>query len=182
MHAYEFKANAIPDERQSDVAYWRDVGTADAYYEAQMDLCGVQPSLNLYNRLWPIRTASYPDPAAKFTFDEDGQPGEALGSIVSGGCILSGGTVRNSVVGRCVYVESGASVENSILLDNCRVGRGAKVRRAIIDEDATVPGGVEIGYSAALDRERYQITEGGIVLVARAMLEGREDVHSSSRV
>jgi len=175
MHAYEFKANAIPGEGENDVAYWRDVGTADAYYEAQMDLCGVQPSLNLYNRRWPIRTASYPDPAAKFTFDKDGQPGEALGSIVSGGCILSGGTVRNCVVGRCVYVESGASVEDSILLDNCRIGRGAKVRRAIIDENTSVPGGAEIGYSTALDRERYQITDGGVVLVARAMLESQNN-------
>jgi len=132
-------------------------------------------SLNLYNRRWPIRTASYPDPAAKFTFDKDGQPGEALGSIVSGGCILSGGTVRNCVVGRCVYVESGASVEDSILLDNCRIGRGAKVRRAIIDENTLVPCGAEIGYSAALDRERYQITDGGVVLVARAMLESQNN-------
>jgi glucose-1-phosphate adenylyltransferase len=171
MHAYEFKANAIPGERGNDVAYWRDVGTADAYYEAQMDLCGVAPSLNLYNRRWPIRTASYPDPAAKFTFDNAGQAGEALGSIVSGGCVLRGGTVRNSVVGRCVFVESGASVEDSILLDNCRIGPGAKIRRAIIDENTTVPAGVEIGHSVALDGERYQVTEGGVVLVARAMLE-----------
>jgi glucose-1-phosphate adenylyltransferase len=171
MHAYEFKANAIPGERGNDVAYWRDVGTADAYYEAQMDLCGVAPSLNLYNRRWPIRTASYPDPAAKFTFDNAGQAGEALGSIVSGGCVLRGGTVRNSVVGRCVFVESGASVEDSILLDNCRIGPGAKIRRAIIDENTAVPAGVEIGHSVALDGERYQVTEGGVVLVARAMLE-----------
>jgi glucose-1-phosphate adenylyltransferase len=158
MHAYDFKANTIPGERGNDVAYWRDVGTADAYYEAQMDLCGVAPSLNLYNSRWPIRTASYPDPAAKFTFDEAGQPGEALGSIVSGGCVLRGGIVRNSVIGRCVFVDSGARVEDSILLDNCCIGPGAKIRRAIIDENTAVPAHIEIGHSASLDRERYQVT------------------------
>jgi glucose-1-phosphate adenylyltransferase len=91
MHAYDFQTNIIPGEHAGAAIYWRDVGTLDAYYEAQMDLCGLVPPLNLYNPLWPIRTASYPDPGAKFTYDEHGQPGQAIGSIVSGGCILSGG-------------------------------------------------------------------------------------------
>jgi glucose-1-phosphate adenylyltransferase len=169
MYAWEFQSKTIPDEQEDAVAYWRDVGTADAYYEAQMDLCGVVPSLNLYNRRWPIRTASYPDPAAKFTYDEAGRAGEALGSIVSGGCILSGGIVRNSILGRGVYVDSGACVEDSILLDNCRIGRDAKIRRAIIDEHTSVPAGIEIGHSALLDRERFEMTTGGVALVARRL-------------
>jgi glucose-1-phosphate adenylyltransferase len=171
MYAYEFKANTIPGERHTDAAYWRDVGTGDAYYEAQMDLCGVVPSLNLYNRRWPIRTASYPDPAAKFTYDENGRPGQALGSIVSGGCIVCGGVVRNSILGRGVYVDSDAHVEDSIVFDNCQIGRGVKIRRAIIDENTPVPPGTQIGHSIDEDRKHYQATTGGVVLVTRAMLD-----------
>ena len=167
MYAYEFRANAIPGETAADAAYWRDVGTVDAYYDAHMDLCGVAPSLNLYNRRWPIRTASYPDPAAKFTFDREGQPGQALGSIVSGGCILSGGLVRNSVLGRGVFVDSGAVVENSIVFDNCRVGRGARVRQAIIDENTLISNYEEIGNAVAGQSATYEVSPGGVVVVTR---------------
>ena len=123
MYAYDFQTNQIPGEPPDAAAYWRDVGTIDAYYEANMDLRAVSPALNLYNREWPLRTASYPDPPAKFTFDDEDRRGQAIDSIVSGGCILSGGMVRNSVLGRGVRVHAGALVEDCVILDNCDIGR-----------------------------------------------------------
>jgi glucose-1-phosphate adenylyltransferase len=165
MYAYDFQASRIPGESQDNPVYWRDVGTLEAYYQAHMDLCGRVPALNLYNRRWPIRTASYSDPSAKFTFDEEGHPGEAIGSIVSGGCILSGGLVRNSILGRNVHVRSGAVVEDSIVLDNCDVGSRARIRRTIVDENVSVGDDVMIGHDLEHDRARYYVTESGIVVV-----------------
>ena len=109
IYAYDYQTNRIAGEPPDAAPYWRDVGTIEAYYEANMDLRSVSPELNLYNRDWPVRTTSYPDPPAKFTFDQDNRRGQAIDSIVSGGCILSGGTVRNSVLGRGVRVHSGAA-------------------------------------------------------------------------
>lgn len=171
MRAYDFQTNAIPGEALLASAYWRDVGTLDAYYEAQKDLCGLVPSLNLYNPDWPIRTASYPDPAAKFTFDEYGRPGQAAGSIVSGGCILSGGMVSGSVLGRGVRIHSGAVVEDSVLFDNCTVGARCIVKRAILDEGVQLPEGFSIGVDRAADASRYHITEAGVAVVSQKALE-----------
>ena len=120
MFAYDFQTNRIPGDPPAQEPYWRDVGTIDAYYEANMDLRAVTPALNLYNRQWPLRTAGYSDAPAKFIFDQQGRRGQAIDSIVAGGTILSGGMVRNSVLGRGVRVHSGALVEDSILFDNCR--------------------------------------------------------------
>jgi glucose-1-phosphate adenylyltransferase len=167
IFAYDFQTNRIPGEPPDAIPYWRDVGTIDAYYEANMDLRSVSPALNLYNREWPVRTASYPDPPAKFTFDEQHRRGEAIDSIVSGGCILSGGMVRNSVLSRGVRVHTGAQVDDCIILDNCDIGRRSKVRRAILDKNVEVPADSMIGYDLEQDRERgYHITESGIVVVA----------------
>jgi glucose-1-phosphate adenylyltransferase len=167
IFAYDFQTNRIPGEPPDSIPYWRDVGTIDAYYEANMDLRSVTPALNLYNREWPVRTTSYPDPPAKFTFDEKHRRGEAIDSIVSGGCILSGGMVRNSVLGRGVRVHTGAQVDDCIILDNCDIGRRSKVRRAILDKNVRVPEDAEIGYDLASDRERgHHVTESGIVVVA----------------
>ena len=141
------------------------MGTLDAYYEANMDLRSVSPSLNLYNREWPVRTASYADPPAKFTFDDEDRRGHAIDSIVSGGCILAGGTVRNSVLSRWVRVESGALVEDSVILDNCEIGRDAKIRRAILDKNVRVAEGLSIGYDLDQDRKLHHVTESGIVVV-----------------
>ena len=165
VFAYDFQTNQIPGEDPDAPAYWRDVGTLDAYYEANMDLRAVSPSLNLYNREWPLRTASYADPPAKFTFDDDNRRGHAIDSIVSGGCILSGGTVRNSVIGRGVRVHSGALVEDAVILDNCDIGRDAKIRRAILDKNVRVPQGASIGYDLELDKRMHHVTESGIVVV-----------------
>jgi len=166
IYAYDYQTNVIPGEALPAPVYWRDVGTLEAYFDAQMDLCGLVPSLNLYNQHWPIHTASYSDPSAKFTFDEEGKPGQAVGSIVSGGCILAGGTVRDSVLGRNTYVKGGAVVEDSVVLDSCVIGRHCKIRHAILDENITISDGERIGYDLEHDRNRYHVTDTGIVIVA----------------
>jgi glucose-1-phosphate adenylyltransferase len=170
LYAYDFQTNHIPGDPPDQPAYWRDVGTIDAYYEASIDLRAVKPELNLYNRQWPLRTAGYSDAPAKFTFDDEGRRGQAIDSIVSGGSILAGGTVRNSVLGRGVKVHTGAVVEDSIVFDGCDIGRKSRVRRAILDKNVKVPEGEAIGFSLARDRELYYVTESGIVVV--------EGVHS----
>jgi glucose-1-phosphate adenylyltransferase len=165
MYAYDFQTNRIPGDPQGAPVYWRDVGTLDAYFEASMDLRSVSPELNLYNRQWPLRTAGYFDPPAKFIFDYDGRRGQALNSIVSGGAILSGGIVRGSVIGRGVRIHSNAYVEDSIIFDNCDIGRRSRVRRAILDKNVRVPEDAEIGYDLDRDRELYHVTDTGIVVV-----------------
>jgi glucose-1-phosphate adenylyltransferase len=168
IYAYNFETNRIPGEPGDAAPYWRDVGTIDAYYEANMDLNDIKPELNLYNRQWPVRSTSYPDPPAKFVFDEANRRGEALDSIVAGGCILSGGIVRKSVLGRAVRVHTGALVEASVIMDNCDIGRHAKVRRAILDKNVHIPEGAEVGYDPEADRMRgWHVTETGIVVIGR---------------
>jgi len=165
MFAYDFNTNRIPGDPPGAEVYWRDVGTIDAYYEANMDLRAVSPVLNLYNKQWPLRTAGYSDPPAKTTFDDEGRRGQAIDSIVSGGTILSGGSVRNSVLGRGVRIHTGAVVEDSIIFDNCDIGRRAKIRRAILDKNVRVPEDAQIGYDLEKDRHFHHVTESGIVVV-----------------
>jgi glucose-1-phosphate adenylyltransferase len=165
IYAYDYQTNQIPGEPPEARPYWRDVGTIEAYFDANMDLRAVKPALNLYNRQWPLRTNSYPDPPAKFTFDDENRRGEAIDSIVSGGCILSGGRVRNSILGRGVRVHAAALVEDSIILDNCDIGRRAKIRRAILDKNVRVPPDSTIGYDPEQDRKLYHVTGTGIVVV-----------------
>jgi len=166
VYAYDFQTNRIPGDPVGASGYWRDVGTIDAYYDATMDLRSVTPALNLYNRRWPLRTAGYDDAPVKFTFDEEGRRGAAIDSIVSSGSILSGGQVRNSVLGRGVRVHTGAVVDDCILFDNCDIGRRAKIRRAILDKNVTVAEDTVIGYDLEDDvRRGYHVTESGIVVV-----------------
>jgi glucose-1-phosphate adenylyltransferase len=168
IYAYNFETNRIPGDAGDFIPYWRDVGTIDAYYEANMDLNHVKPDLNLYNREWPVRSTSYPDPPAKFVFDENGRRGEALDSIVSGGCILSGGLARKSVLGRGVRVHTGASVEGCVIMDNCDIGRHAKLRRAILDKNVRIPANTEVGYDLESDKARgWHVTDSGIVVIGR---------------
>ena len=168
MYAYNFETNRIPGDAEDAAPYWRDVGTIEAYYEANMDLNHVKPELNLYNREWPVRSTSYPDPPAKFVFDDDNRRGEALDSIVSGGCILSGGVVRRSVLGRGVRVHTGALVEGCVIMDNCDIGRHAKLRRAILDKNVPIPADTTVGYDLDADRARgWHVTESGIVVIGR---------------
>ncbi len=165
IFAYDFTTNNIPGEPVGKLPYWRDVGTLDAYYEANMDIRAIDPALNLYNSAWPLRTSSFSSPPTKFAFDEDDRRGEAINSVVSGACIISGGRIRNSVIGRDVRVHSGALIEDSIIFDHCDIGRRAKLRRCILEKNVRVPEDTVIGYDLQEDSKRYTVTESGIVVV-----------------
>ena len=165
MFAYDFQTNRIPGDLPNTPAYWRDVGTIEAYYEASMDLRSISPALNLYNKQWPLMTAGYSDAPAKFNFDDEGRRGQAIDSIVSGGSILSGGQVRNSIIGRGCRIHTGAEVEDSVLFDNCDIGRHAKVRRAILEKNVRVLENERIGYDLEQDRRKHHVTESGLVVV-----------------
>ncbi len=168
IFAYNFEANRIPGEAEDSVPYWRDVGTIDAYYEANMDLNDVKPDLNLYNREWPVRSTSYSNPPAKFVFDEDNRRGQAIDSIVSDGCIISGGVVRKSVLGRGVHVHTGATIEGCVIMDNCDIGRHAKLRHAILDKNVRIPQNATVGYDLDADRARgWHVSDSGIVVIGR---------------
>ena len=155
------------DENKKEAQYWRDVGTLEAFYEANMDLVSVSPVFNLYDEHWPIRTYQRQYPPAKFVFAETGRMGRAVDSLVSSGCIVSGGSVLNCVLSPDVRVNSFSEVESSILFSHANVGRRCKIRRAILDRDVHIPEGTTIGYDAEADRQRYFVTESGIVVVTR---------------
>ena len=145
--------------------FWRDVGTVDAYYEANLELVHVAPELNLYDEEWPIWTYQLHQPAAKFVLDEDGRRGMAINSIVSGGCIISGAVVNQSLLFSNVHVEERSSVYRSVVLPNVKIGTGCNIRQAILDEGCEVPDGTQIGFDRAADAARFHVTEGGVVLV-----------------
>ncbi|HZZ72517.1 MAG TPA: glucose-1-phosphate adenylyltransferase [Pirellulales bacterium] len=167
VFAYPFR-----DENRKHDAYWRDVGTLDAYYEANMDLISVDPMLNMYDAAWPIRTYLPMFPPPKFVFAEEGpegRRGDAVDSIVCQGSIISGGRVRHSILGPNTRINSYAHVQDSILFEGVDVGRRALIRRAIIDKGVHIPPGIEIGYDADRDRARgFTVSEGGITVIAKA--------------
>jgi glucose-1-phosphate adenylyltransferase len=183
--AHDFGRNIIPsiidthrvfafpfrDENRKNDAYWRDVGTLDAYYTANMDLTTIDPELNMYDEDWPIRTYRHILPPPKFVFgskDGEDRKGFAMDSIICQGCILSGGTVNRSVLSPGVRVNSYASVEDSILFEGVDIGRHARIRKAIIDKGVKIPPGIEIGYDLELDRKRgFTVSEGGVVVIAK---------------
>jgi glucose-1-phosphate adenylyltransferase len=153
------------DENKKAAKYWRDIGTLDAYYEANMDLCQVNPEFNLYDPEWPLRTNQPQAPPAKFVFAEDGRKGEALDSLISPGCIVSGSRIAGSILCPNVRVHSFCAIDQSILMPGVRVGRHAKIRKAIIDRDVLVPRGAQIGYNVEEDRRRHTMTDDGVVVV-----------------
>ena len=155
------------DENKKEALYWRDVGTLEAFYEANMDIVSVSPVFNLYDEDWPIRTHQRQYPPAKFVFAEAGRTGTAVDSIVSSGCIVSGSMVKNSVLSPDVRVNSYSEIDASILFSHVNVGRHCRIRRAIIDRDVHIPEGTTIGYDAEADRQRYFVTETGITVVTR---------------
>jgi glucose-1-phosphate adenylyltransferase len=160
------------DFRQGDLAgtgYWRDVGTIDAYYEANMDLIAVTPQLNLYDSQWPILTYQPASPPAKTVWVEGGRVGTALNSILSNGCIISGGNVKRSVLSPRVTVHSFAEIEDSILLEGVDVGRNARIKKTIIDKEVQIPPGMEIGYHLDEDAKRFTVTDSGIVVVPKGI-------------
>lgn len=173
VFAYNFK-----DENRKEAKYWRDVGTIDAYWEANMDLVSVDPLLNLYDKAWPIRTYQGQHPPVKFVFAQEekgGRLGIALDSIVSHGCIVSGGRVQNAVLSPNVRVNSYSEVHESILMENVEIGRRCRIRRAIIDKDVKIPPGTEIGYDLKKDKKHYHVTPSGIVVIPKGA-EVREEV------
>jgi len=158
------------DENKNTAKYWRDIGTIDAYYEANMDLVQVDPVFNLYDKEWPIRTYEEQFPPLKTVFAGDeitGRVGLVLDSLVAGGCIVSGGRVQRSVLSPNVRINSYSQVYESILMEGVNVGRYARIRRAIIDKDVEIPQGMVIGYDPEEDKKRFDVTESGIVVVAK---------------
>lgn len=151
-------------------AYWRDVGTLDAYWSANMDLVQVTPDLNLYAEDWPIWTWQRQMPPAKFVFDDDSRRGIAVDSMVAAGCILSGATVRRSLLFTGVHVHSYSMIEDSLLLPNVEVGRFCVLKKCIIDKNSVIPAGMQIGVDPALDKTRFRVTDSGITLVTKEML------------
>ncbi len=176
LSKYRVFAYNFQDENKKETAYWRDVGTVDAYYEANRDLVTVSPVFNLYDKSWPLHTWQQQYPPAKFVFADPERMGMALDSIVAGGSIVSGGMVRNSILGYDVRVNSYCEVKESIFFNHVTVGRYSKIRQAIIDRHVTLPEHTVIGYDLEADRARYHVTENGIVVVVRgeSMIEEPE--------
>jgi len=183
--AHDFGKNILPDaigaNRQvfaypfQDVktraqSYWRDVGTIDAFYDANLELVHVRPELNIYDEDWPIWTYQLQHPPAKFILDEDGRRGAAINSMVSGGCIISGAVVRESLLFSAVRVEERSAIHRSVILPRAQIGRGCMIVNAIIDEECTIPDGTQIGVDREADVRRFHVTERGVVLVTADML------------
>jgi len=177
VYSYDFR-----DENKNEAKYWRDIGTIEAYYEANMDLVSVSPVFNLYDPGWPIRTYQQQYPPAKFVFAQEGRRmGIALDSMVAMGCIVSGGRVTSSILSHDVRINSYTEVENSIIFSHVNVGRYSRIRRAIIDRAVHIPEHTEIGYNLEEDRKKYHVTESGIVVVVPepGMFEDRRRVSGS---
>jgi glucose-1-phosphate adenylyltransferase len=171
IHAHNFHDSCVG--MTGTRPYWRDVGTIDAYWESNIELTHVVPPLNLYDRDWPIWTYQEQLPPAKFVFDDDGRRGGAFDSLVSGGVIVSGSTVRRSVLFNGVHVADGGLIEDSVLLPNVRVGTGVRLRRAVVDKHCRLPDGLIAGFDPVADRARFQVTEKGVALITPEMLGQR---------
>ncbi|MDX2009352.1 MAG: glucose-1-phosphate adenylyltransferase [Myxococcaceae bacterium] len=174
VFAYDFFTNVVPGQGQRERGYWRDVGTLDAYFQSNMDLVAVEPVFNLYNAEWPIHTANSTLPPAKFVFNDEAteRVGFATDSLVSEGCIISGGHVSRSVLSPRVRVNSWAEVDQSILMEGVEIGRHAIVRRAIIDKNVTIPPGTKIGLDPEEDKKRFALTESGLVVIPKGARVG----------
>ncbi|MCH9672359.1 MAG: glucose-1-phosphate adenylyltransferase [Gammaproteobacteria bacterium] len=170
IHNYRVSAYPFRDPLTGQQGYWRDVGTLDAFWQANMELISVTPELNLYDKVWPIWTHQEQLPPAKFVFDEPDRRGIAVESMVSGGCIIAGGQVKRTLLFSGVRVDAYAVLEESVILPNVEVGEGARIRRAIVDKGCRIPPGTVIGEDLAEDERRFEVSEGGIVLVTPEML------------
>jgi glucose-1-phosphate adenylyltransferase len=169
VFAYDFSTNTIPGQPDTERGYWRDVGTIDSYWQASMDLVSIVPEFDLYNRRWPIRTHYQHYPPAKFVHDDplSGRTGMAINSIVAEGGIVSGGVIRNSILFPQVRVNSYSIIEDSVIFDRAIIGRRARIRRAIIEKDVEIPQDMVIGYDLEHDRERFFVSDDGVVVIAK---------------
>ncbi len=167
VFVYDFSQNFIPGLEEEEKGYWKDVGTLDTYWEANMDLVGVHPHFNLYNKKWPVLTYIPPLPPAKFVHFSDLRTGHAINSMISSGAIISGALVENSVVGYNVRIHSFAHVEHSVIMNNVSIGRGAKIRKTIIDKHVQIASEVQIGYDLEADKKRFEVTENGVVVIPK---------------
>jgi glucose-1-phosphate adenylyltransferase len=166
-HVYDFQSNDVPGASEHERGYWRDVGTLDAYYDAHIDLVRTVPAFNLYNQEWPIYSWHENLPPAKFVGEEEGRTGRAIGSMVCAGVIVSGALVRRSILSPGVRVNSYAEIERSVLLHDVEIGRNAIVRNAILDKNVRVAEGAQIGVDLDRDRERFVVSDGGVVVVGK---------------
>jgi glucose-1-phosphate adenylyltransferase len=171
VYVYDFAKNTVPGQGEKERGYWRDVGSLDAYFQANMDLVAVDPIFSLYNDLWPIYTIQHNQPPVKFVFNNarENRVGRATDSLVSEGCIISGGHVHHSILSPKVRVNSYAYVEESILFENVNIGRHCRIRRAIIDKHVEIPPNTTIGYDLEKDRKHFHVTESGIVVIPKGM-------------
>ncbi len=181
VFVYDFANNTVPGEDDRALGYWRDIGTLEAYWQAQMDLIEIHPLFNLYNSAWPIRTGATHDPPAKFVFRDEVQArvGIATDSMVSHGCIISGGRIHRSVLSVGCRINSFSEVEESVLFERVRIGRHARIRRCIIDKDVEIPPGTVIGYDLEADKRRFHVTEGGLVVIPKRAKVDLEEPHFS---
>jgi len=168
--AHRFERSCVRSVRET-APYWRDVGTVDAYWEANIDLVDIVPPLDIYDQDWPIWTHSEVVPPAKFVHDEDGRRGEAISSLVSGGCIISGASCRRSLIFTGVHVHSYATLSEAVVLPGVDVGRGARLSRVVVDRSCRIPDGLVVGEDPVLDAQRFRRTESGICLITQAMLD-----------
>jgi len=168
--AHHFSRSCVRTNGQG-ASYWRDVGTLDAYWAANIDLTDVVPQLDLYDQNWPIWTFAEISPPAKFVHDQEGRRGQAISSLVSGGCIISGATVRQSLLFTRVWLKSYSHVENAVILPDVEVERSARLRNVIIDRGVHIPAGLVVGEDPALDAERFRRTDGGICLITQPMID-----------
>jgi glucose-1-phosphate adenylyltransferase len=178
VFGYDFAHNEIPGQPEHERGYWRDVGTIQSYWQANMDLLAVTPTFDLYNPRWPIRTWGRPLPPAKFVFadEEHARMGIATDSLVCEGCIISGGRIDRTILGPAARINSYAHVEESILCDGVDVGRHARLRRVIVDKNVRIPPGTEIGYDPDADRKRFHVVDDIVVIQKDAHLPDRTQV------
>ena len=173
IHRRKVTAFPFREDPHGHRAYWRDVGTVDAFWEANLELIAVSPELNLYDRHWPIWTYQDQVPPAKFVFDDDGRRGSAVDSMIAGGCIVSGSSVRNSLLFRNVDVHSYSNIEDSVIFPEVNIGRNSLIRKTVIDKGCNIPPGTHIGLDHDEDARRFHVSEGGVVLVTPEMLGQR---------
>ena len=171
IYVYDFAKNEFPDMEESERGYWRDVGTIDAYWQANMDLLAYDPEFNLYNPKWPIRTFNYNYPPAKFIWEELERRGMATNSLVSEGCVISGGSLSRCILSPKVRINSFSSVVDSIIMENVNVGRHSHIQKAIIDKNVDIPPYTKIGFDRAEDEARgFYVSEGGVTVVPKGAI------------